>query len=113
MFAGDIMKIKKTLSMMTLICCLLCFFWQALIAEAYGTSFAKEWGDAHESTSTGVDKTMDLLNNDIGRNLGASISGNQQVEARLSSALLTKISNGELWRVVNGQLCATDGTGRK
>lgn len=88
-------------------------FWQALIAEAYGTSFAKEWGDAHESTSSGVDKAMDLLNNNIGRNLGSSISGYQQVEARLSSELLTKISNGELWRVVNGQLCATDGTGRK
>ncbi|MGN1156713.1 MAG: DUF6973 domain-containing protein [Agathobacter sp.] len=88
-------------------------FWQALIAEAYGTSFAKQWGDAHESTSSGVDKEMDLRNNDIGRNLGASIKGYQNIEARLSSALLTKISNGELWRVVNGQLCATDGTGRK
>lgn len=88
-------------------------FWQAILAEAYGISYAREWGDAHELTSSGVDKSMDLLNNNIGRNLGASIGGNQYIEARISSALLTKISNGELWRVVDGQLCATDGTGRQ
>lgn len=89
-------------------------FWQAILAEAYGVDYAKRWGDAHESETTNIiDKTMDLINNDIGRELGASITGYQQIEARLSSLLLTKIANGELWRVVNGQLCTTDGTGRK
>lgn len=89
-------------------------FWQAILANAYGSSYAKQWGDAHESESpSGVDKTMDLRNNSIGRSVGTSMSGNQYIEARLSSALLNKIANGDLWRVVNGKLCSTDGTGRK
>lgn len=88
--------------------------WQAILAKAYGSAYAKQWGDAHEvGCDNATDSTMDLRNNAIGRNVGVALTGNQSVEARLSSTLLQKISSGQLWRIVNGLLCATDGTGRK
>jgi hypothetical protein len=45
--------------------------WMYLTSEDTGTSFAKEWGDAHETEDSGpaVSKEMDLYNNWVGRML--------------------------------------------
>ncbi|MSS62751.1 DUF6973 domain-containing protein [Velocimicrobium porci] len=88
-------------------------FWQALVAHTYENSFAKQWGDAHESTSIGIDKKMDLLNNEIGRTVGSTTNGNQAIEGRIAQKLLSMIANGKLYQIQNNKLVATDSTGRK
>lgn len=46
-------------------------YWNALMARDVGYSWAQRWGNAHEygeQNNDGLDKTMDLYNNRVGRN---------------------------------------------
>lgn len=88
-------------------------YWCGLITNGYGASYAKQWGNAHESTTpAGLDKTMDLKNNQSGINIASKIKG-PYFEARFQKELLSQIKNGKLVRIVNNKLVATNGTGRK
>jgi hypothetical protein len=77
------------------------------------TKFIGSWkanlfATAHESeTPDGIDKTMDLNNNEIGRNIGIYYS-----YSVLKSTVTTYVNNGWLYRIVNGVLTVTDSSGR-
>ena len=43
--------------------------WNALMKKAMDASAAEEWATAHEYESSGLDKSMDLFNNSIGRSI--------------------------------------------
>ena len=48
--------------------------WQCRMTQLFGTSDAKQWGDAHESAwEVPKENLMDLHNNAVGRNVAASI----------------------------------------
>ncbi|WP_310605248.1 DUF6973 domain-containing protein [Anaerosporobacter sp.] len=88
--------------------------WSAAMANAYGSSYAESWGNAHESESpAGYDKTMDLFNNRVGRELGVSTGGGDRFTMIMQSKLLNLIDNGKLRRIVNGVFTVTDSSGRK
>lgn len=88
-------------------------YWCGLVTNGYGASYVKQWGDAHESTTpAGIDKTMDLRNNQSGINIASNIVG-PYFEGRFQKELLSQIKNGNLVRIVNNKLVPTDGTGRK
>lgn len=61
----------------------------------------------HESS--GLDKSMDLFNNSIGRSIDVS----NKSEAQIVSAVKTKVSNGSCRRIINNKLVATNGDGMK
>lgn len=83
-------------------------YWNALMTLDVGYDLAKAFADAHESeTADGVDKTMDLNNNNIGRNLAS-----QCTKSNCESIVISFCNNGWLYRVVNGSLTCTDSTGR-
>jgi uncharacterized protein DUF6973 len=106
-------------------------YWNGLMSNELGRDTAKKWSDAHESGdpyNTEIDKEMDLFNNEVGLDLGQTITGNRYFAPRLQHAILEKIDNGELLRVLNpvfeevapnierpvdGDLVSTDNTGRK
>jgi len=79
----------------------------------HGYNRAKAWADAHEANSSGVDKEMDLINNEIGRELGwmyyYDIMGGSFSTSELINHLKQMVSQGSLVRVVNGELFATNG----
>lgn len=60
---------------------------------------------SHESEASGIDKTMDLKNNEIGIRLGAYTTDLETV--------VKYVNNGWLWRIVNNKLTVTDSSGRK
>lgn len=72
-----------------------------------GSSMAKGFADAHEYYSSGVDKEMDLYNNAQGRSVGASYN-----HSTSATVLKNRISAGQLRRIVNGKLVATDSSGQ-
>lgn len=90
--------------------------WNALMAKDLGTSYAKQWGDAHEYGSSGIDKEMDLYNNDKGRTIVSSIAGGMDSpywQPRLESELVKNIDNGRLKRIVNNRLVWTNSSDKK
>ena len=83
-------------------------YWNALMTKHIGSWMAYLFATAHESTTPdGIDKTMDLNNNEIGRNIGIYYSWSV-----LESTVMTYVNNGWLYRIVNGQLTVTDSSGR-
>lgn len=90
-------------------------YWNAIMVPYFGGSKgaengynrAKVWKDAHESTSSGIDKEMDLYNNEQGRYLGWINYTN--TTSQFSSTLRQWVSRGTLVRIVNGKLVATNG----
>ncbi len=71
----------------------------ARITAAYGSTFARELGDAHESESSGISRQMDLLNNAVGRSFGAS-------DGFVTSCYLAA-QYGGLWFIENDILVST------
>lgn len=87
--------------------------WNADMAHTYGSSYAEKWANAHESESpSGYDKTMDLFNNRVGRDLGTSTGGGDRFTMIMQSKLLDLINNGSLRRIVNGVFTVTDSSGQ-
>lgn len=81
--------------------------WNALMKQSIGTTAAKQWATAHEYNSSGIDKTMDLHNNRIGRSI--DVSGKSL--SSIVSSVKSKVRNGYCRRIVNGSLVATNGNG--
>ncbi|WP_313891618.1 DUF6973 domain-containing protein [Psychrobacillus sp.] len=85
--------------------------WNAFMSKKFGTVMAKQWGDAHENITSGIERDMDLYNNEYGRNeylRGTILDSEAEIETRI----LQKIANGNLIRIINNQLRNTDVTGR-
>lgn len=83
-------------------------YWNALMANDIGESKAAAFATAHEAeTPDGVDRTMDLNNNDVGRRLARYYS-----RSELKSQVISYCDNGWLNRVVDGSLTVTDSSGK-
>ena len=91
-------------------------YWNALNLKSVGADIAKAFANAHESeTPEGNDKTMDLRNNTVGRNIGRIYSNSSN--ATIKNKVIEAVNQGRLYRLYNnnikGKLIATDSSGRK
>ncbi len=91
-------------------------YWNALNVKSVGSDIAKAFADAHESeTPEGNDKTMDLRNNTVGRNIGRSYSNSSN--NTIKNKVIEAVNAGRLNRLYNnnikGKLIVTDSSGRK
>lgn len=91
-------------------------YWNALNVKSVGADIAKAFANAHESeTPEGNDKTMDLRNNTVGRNIGRSYSNSSN--DTIKNKVIEAVNQGRLYRLYNnnikGKLIATDSSGRK
>ena len=91
-------------------------YWNALNVKSVGADIAKAFANAHESeTPEGNDKTMDLRNNTVGRNIGRSYSNSSN--ATIKNKVIEAVNQGRLYRLYNnnikGKLITTDSSGRK
>ncbi len=74
----------------------------------HGVNRAKVWADAHESTSSGLAKEMDLINNEIGRQY--AYTNWNKTNTQNADAIQSMVAQGTMCRIVNGDLVATNGT---
>lgn len=81
--------------------------WNALMAKSIGTSCAQRWATAYEFESMGIDKDMDLYNNQVGRNLDVA----DQPIGRIVALVKQQIKQGACKRIVDGKLVPTNGEG--
>ena len=91
-------------------------YWNALNVKSVGADIAKAFANAHESeTPEGNDKTMDLRNNTVGRNIGRIYSNSSN--ATIKNKVIEAVNQGRLYRLYNnnikGKLITTDYSGRK
>ncbi|MDM5303369.1 hypothetical protein QUF44_17670 [Bacillus subtilis] len=90
-------------------------YWNARLVQSFGGGpshgydRAKVWANAHESKSSGIDKEMDLYNNETGRFL-AMENYYTYSSVKYSSVLRSMVKQGSLVRIVNKKLVATNGT---
>lgn len=85
-------------------------FWNALNAHDIGAYLAKGFADAHENfpNNPDLEKSMDLINNNIGRNTALElISLGQYSEDNIRNVLIDKAENGGLIMIENGMLVST------
>ncbi len=87
--------------------------WQAKVSGDYGESIAKQVGAAHENnpeadtsqrtfdTRASADETTDLLNNEIGRGIGAENSGDTMLQ--LADKVLDTFKKDGLYTVTEGK----------
>lgn len=87
--------------------------WQAKITGDFGTSIAKQAGGAHENnpeadtsqrtfdTSEGADESVDLLNNEIGQEIGEGNSGSSMLD--LANTVLDTFKEDGLFTVTKGK----------
>ena len=86
-------------------------YWNALKLKSVGADIAKAFANAHESeTPEGNDKTMDLRNNTVGRNIGRIYSNSSN--ATIKNKVIEAVNQGRLYRLYNnnikGKLITTD-----
>lgn len=87
-------------------------YWNALNVKSVGSYWAAQFANAHESeTPDGLDKTMDLRNNDKDRYIGSQNINSSN--STIKSKVIQAVNDGVLWRIVNNKLVKTDSTGRK
>lgn len=90
-------------------------YWNARLVQSFGGGpnhgydRAKVWATAHESKSSGIDKQMDLMNNETGRFLAVDKYYSYS-SVQYSSTLRKMVKQGSLVRIVNNKLVATNGT---
>ncbi|MEC1620589.1 DUF6973 domain-containing protein [Bacillus mojavensis] len=90
-------------------------YWNARLVQSFGGgpshgyNRAKVWANAHESKSSGIDKEMDLMNNETGRFL-ATQNYYTYSSVKYSSVLRSMVKQGSLVRIVKNKLVATNGT---
>lgn len=81
--------------------------WNALMKQSIGLSEAEQWANAHEHDASGIDKTMDLHNNKVGRSI--DVSGKSL--SSIVNSVKSKVRNGYCRRIVKNSLVATNGDG--
>lgn len=98
-------------------------YWNAILVKSFGGQFngggtdkksahgvqrAAAWTTAHEQNSSGIDRQMDLNNNNVGR-YHAFLNFNSS-EKVIQNNLVKMVNQGQLARVVNNKLVATNST---
>lgn len=90
-------------------------YWNALLTIELGYNNAEMWGTAHEYGQSGLGTTMDLQNNEEGRQAGEMVTtfynnlyGRKPTYAEVRNAIFSRVDRGQLVRVVNGKLIPTD-----
>lgn len=98
-------------------------YWNAILVKSFGGQFnggnteqkaghgvqrAAAWTNAHEQNSSGIDRQMDINNNNVGR-YHAFLNFNSS-EKTIQNNLVKMVSQGQLARVVNKKLVATNST---
>lgn len=97
-------------------------YWNAILVKAYGNQTsgntekkalhgverANAWTTAHEQNSSGVDKEMDLHNNNVGR-YHAYLNFNKS-DKNLENDLVKMVNEGQMARIVDGELVTTNST---
>ncbi len=91
-------------------------YWNALNVKSVGVTKARDFANAHESeTKDGNDKTMDLRNNVLGRNIAKS-NINSSIST-IKNKIISDINKGRMHRLYNGKiegkLISTDSSGRR
>lgn len=79
-------------------------YWNAALTIKIGATRAKVWTDAHETTSSGLDKQMDLFNNAIGRSLA---NGYNSLNAQLVTKVYNAVKSGKMRIIVNNKLVSS------
>ena len=79
--------------------------WNALMKKSVGADAAREWANAHEAYSEGVDREMDLYNNEVGRGIAVEAFTEEQI-IRVVQDL---VSAGQCLRIVEGHCESTGG----
>ncbi|MFE1906336.1 DNRLRE domain-containing protein [Streptomyces gardneri] len=79
-------------------------YWNARMEIRLSTTDAYEFATRHESTSSGVDKQMDLKNNAIGREIGRKRTGQTNAGIRARDDCRSAQRNGKLWIIRSGKL---------
>ncbi|MGW0703451.1 DNRLRE domain-containing protein [Streptomyces sp. NPDC002867] len=79
-------------------------YWNARMEIRLSTTDAYEFATRHESTSSGVDKQMDLKNNAIGREIGRKRTGQNSAGTRARDDCRSAQRNGKLWIIKSGRL---------
>ena len=74
--------------------------WNALMKKYIGEAAAMEWANAHEYYSEGMDKEMDLFNNEVGR----SIDVETRTEEQIINYVRELVSTGQCLRIADGRL---------
>lgn len=77
--------------------------WNALMKKYIGEAAAKEWANAHEYYSEGMDKEMDLFNNEVGRDIDVEV----RTEEQIINYVRELVSTGQCLRIVDGRLEST------
>lgn len=82
--------------------------WNAYMTIMMDEIYAKMFADAHEDTpnSVGIDKEMDLYNNEIGREDGLANKGNSY--EYIAEVIMKRVSFGYYKKIVDGELVASD-----
>lgn len=82
--------------------------WNAYMTIMMDEIYAKMFADAHEDTpnSVGIDKEMDLYNNEIGREDGLANKGNSY--EYIAEVIMKRVSFGYYKKIVDGELVAPD-----
>ncbi|GAB4498807.1 MAG: hypothetical protein OHK0052_12750 [Anaerolineales bacterium] len=82
-------------------------YWNALMTKYSSKDFAEQVGTAHEFASTkSLAKTMDLHNNEIGREIGEIYKDRSDDE--IADAIQHQLDKGNLWYIDQGKLKNTD-----
>ena len=78
-------------------------YWNALNLKSVGADITKAFANAHESeTPEGNDKTMDLRNNTVGRNIGRIYSNSSN--ATIKNKVIEAVNQGRLYRLYNNNI---------
>ena len=78
-------------------------YWNALNVKSVGADIAKAFANAHESeTPEGNDKTMDLRNNTVCRNIGRIYSNSSN--ATIKNKVIEAVNQGRLYRLYNNNI---------
>jgi hypothetical protein len=82
-------------------------YWNALMVRSVGAFTADLFATAYESgtNSSGIDKQMDLINNDRGREDGKAFSN--LTKDQLAYRIMTHVSHGHYVRIKNNKLVKT------
>ena len=83
--------------------------WNGNLTQRIGASRAKVWTDAHEAYSSGIDKQMDLHNNQLGRTIGKNYgSTNPGINVKnMADKMYSEIKAGKGKVIKNNKLVSS------
>lgn len=88
-------------------------YWNALMLDEVGRTWAERWGTAHEDGATSqpqIERTMDLTNNERGRQAAEEVIAVNQVvtDSELKDEVMAYLNLGKLVYIKDGSLVASN-----